>query len=147
MKRRKPNLTAKLAVLTAQAFCGCQQCRVKMAAMIRRTVDVRSVSAIPLKLDCAAQFHHLDERANSGDDSAHNLVAVTPECHRIETYKPGGSVARVVKERKRRKREDVIAGFDAAAFSLTQDPPERPRPKRAWPKRKFQQRKAKGKRR
>lgn len=99
--RRPPNLSEKVEVLTAQAFCGCRDCRVAMAKMIRVYGNIWGEQAIPQRLVAGAvEYHHADERAAGGADHPDNYLALTKECHARETNKPGGSKAKVARSKR-----------------------------------------------
>lgn len=101
--RRPPNLTEKVEVLTAQAFCACSRCRAWFDALLKQY-------GCPERLVAGAvEYHHIDERAAGGADHPHNYFAVTAECHMIETNKAGGSKAKVAKARRLKRAREALA--------------------------------------
>jgi 5-methylcytosine-specific restriction endonuclease McrA len=49
------------------------------------------------------EWDHWIVRANSGDDSADNLVPLHPPCHRAKTYGPGGDRQQADKAKRQQK--------------------------------------------
>lgn len=138
-KRRPPNLSEQVAVLETQAFCSCRRCRVAMARLLR----MAHPNARPRRLiGKAIEYHHAEERALDGADHPDNYLALTKECHAIETNGPKGSRSKITKARKlERAREALRTAEERTAAAKTGERyvvrfGETPRNqfKRQWPK-------------